>query len=146
MLGHHKVLQVLVVCPDLTGVFCTLNKVPPLLQGPDDGKYLFVIDLVVPFNQREINLERKATRCHFSSSADTWKRMAPVAKLELLASIQKGLIESEQIRTGAAVILCLNLSKVDCLIASQYHLELFQVRSKSDQTCSKKSLTNNGRS
>jgi len=50
LLGRHEVLQVLVVCPDLTLMFRALNKVPPLLEGSDDCQYLLVVDLVVPFN------------------------------------------------------------------------------------------------
>ncbi len=53
LLGCYEVPQVLVVHPDLTEVFCALNKVPPLLQRLNDGKYFLVVDLVVPFDQRE---------------------------------------------------------------------------------------------
>ena len=47
LLDCHKVLQVLVVHPDLIEVFCTFDKVPPLLQGSDDGKHVLVIVLIV---------------------------------------------------------------------------------------------------
>ncbi len=54
-----------------------------------------------------------------------------MTKSELSASIQRGLVESGKMRAGAAVMLCLSLSKVDCSAASHCHLELFWVRSKS---------------
>jgi len=48
-LGSHEVLQILVVGPNLTLVFCPFYEVPPLLQGSNDGKHLLVVDLIVPF-------------------------------------------------------------------------------------------------
>ena len=51
LLGHHEVLQVLVVRPDLTLMFCAFDKVPPLLEGSDDCQHLLVVDLVVPFDR-----------------------------------------------------------------------------------------------
>ena len=77
------------------------------------------------------DLERKVTACHFSSSTDSWDRTAPVAKLELLASMWKGLVESEEIRTGAAVMLYFNLSKADRLAPPQCHPASLRVKSKS---------------
>ena len=53
LLCHHEVLQVLVVCQYLTWVFGAFDKVPPLLQCPDDCKHLLVVYLVVAFNQRQ---------------------------------------------------------------------------------------------
>ncbi len=50
LLGCHEVLQVLVVCPDLTLMFCALDKVPPLLEGSDNHQHLLVMDLIVPFD------------------------------------------------------------------------------------------------
>ena len=38
LLGRHEVLQVLVVCPNLTLMFCAFNKVPPLLEGSDNRR------------------------------------------------------------------------------------------------------------
>jgi len=51
LLGCHKVLQVLVVRPDLALMFRTLNKVLPLLEGSDDCQHLLVVDLVVLFDR-----------------------------------------------------------------------------------------------
>jgi hypothetical protein len=50
LLSHAKVLQVLVVSEDLDGMLGAFKVVSPLLKGPDDGKHLCVMDLVVPFN------------------------------------------------------------------------------------------------
>ncbi len=88
------------------------------------------------------DLERKVTGCHFSSSADTWDRTAPVAKLELSASMQKDLVKSGEMRTGAAVTLCFNLLKADRSAPSQCHRVSFRVKSKSGWACSKKFLIN----
>jgi len=52
-LSRHEVLQVLVVCPDFYQVPSFFQKVPPLFQHVDDSKHLFVVDLVVPFHQRQ---------------------------------------------------------------------------------------------
>jgi len=52
LFGHHEVLQVLVVRQYLTGVFSAFDKVPPLLQCPDDSKHLLVMYLVVAFRVR----------------------------------------------------------------------------------------------
>jgi len=52
-LSHHEVLQVLVVRPDLDQVLGSFQKVSPLFQRIDDSKHLFVMDLVVPFHQRQ---------------------------------------------------------------------------------------------
>jgi len=52
-LGHHEVLQVLVVRPDLYRVSGSFQEVPPLLQCADDSKHLLVVDLIVPFHQRQ---------------------------------------------------------------------------------------------
>ena len=38
------------ICPDLTLMFCALDKVPPLLEGSDDCQHLLVVDLIVPFD------------------------------------------------------------------------------------------------
>jgi len=53
LLGHHEVLQVLVICPDLALVFCAFDEVPPLLESSDDRQHLFVMDLVVPLDGGE---------------------------------------------------------------------------------------------
>jgi len=47
LLGHHEVLQVFVVCPDLTLMFRALDEVLPLLEGSDDCQHLLVVDLIV---------------------------------------------------------------------------------------------------
>jgi len=39
-----------VIHPDLTLVFCAVNKVLPLLEGLDDGQQLLVMDLIVPLD------------------------------------------------------------------------------------------------
>jgi len=52
-LGHHEVLQVLVVHPDLHWVSGSFQEMPLLFQPADDGKHLFVIDLVVLFHWRQ---------------------------------------------------------------------------------------------
>jgi len=49
-LGHHEVLQVLVVCPDLHWVSGSFQEMPLLFQCADDSEHLFVVDLVVPFH------------------------------------------------------------------------------------------------
>ena len=43
-------MQVLVVHPDLALMFCTFNKVSPLLEGSDDHQHLLVVDLIVLLN------------------------------------------------------------------------------------------------
>jgi len=141
LLGCHKVLQVLVVHPDLALVFCTLNEVPPLLKGLDDCQHFLVVDFIVPLNG-DRDLERKATGCHFSSSEDTWERTAPIAKSELLASMWKGLVRSGEMRTRAEVTLPFNLANAVRLDSPQRQLESFQVKSKSGWACSKKSRMN----
>jgi len=97
-------------------------------------------------DKAQSTLERKTTGCHFLSSRNIWERTVPVAKLELSASIRKGLVESGEMRTRAAVTLCLSLSKADCSVASQRHLESFRVKSNSGQACSEKSWINHCRS
>jgi len=52
LLGHHEVLQILVIRTDLTLVFCAFDEVPPLLESSDDRQHLFVVDLVVLLNRR----------------------------------------------------------------------------------------------
>jgi len=52
-LGRHEVLQVLVVCPDLHWVSGSFQEMPPLFQYADNGKHLFVVDLIVPFHRRQ---------------------------------------------------------------------------------------------
>ncbi|KNZ76900.1 hypothetical protein J132_06808, partial [Termitomyces sp. J132] len=47
LLGCPEVFEVLVICPDLKLVPCTFQKVPPLLEQPDDGQHLLVMDLIV---------------------------------------------------------------------------------------------------
>jgi len=79
----------------------------------------------------ERDFERKATGCHFSSSGDTWKRTAPITKLELLASMQKGLVELGEMRTGAEVTLCFSLVNAVHSASLQYQLESFWVKLKS---------------
>jgi len=50
LLGHHEVLQVLVVRPNLALMFRAFDKVPPLLDGSDDCQHLLVVDLIVLFD------------------------------------------------------------------------------------------------
>jgi len=52
-LSCHEVLQVLVVCPDFYRVLSSFQKVPPLFQHVDDSEHFFVMDLIVPFHQRQ---------------------------------------------------------------------------------------------
>jgi len=52
-LSRHEVLQVLVVHPDFYWVLSSFQKVPPLFQRTDDSKHFFVMDLIVPFHQRQ---------------------------------------------------------------------------------------------
>ena len=52
-LSCHEVLQVLVVHPDFYRVLSSFQKVPLLFQRADDSKHLLVMDLVVPFHQRQ---------------------------------------------------------------------------------------------
>jgi len=52
-LSCHKVLQVLMVCPDFYWVLSSFQKVSLLFQHADNSEHLFVIDLVVPFHQRQ---------------------------------------------------------------------------------------------
>ena len=48
-LSCHKVLKVLVVCPNFYWIDCFFEEMSPLFQGPDDSQYLFVIDLIILF-------------------------------------------------------------------------------------------------
>ena len=82
------------------------------------------------------------TGCHFLLAGATWERMASVAKSELSASMQKDFVESREMSTGAIVTFCLSLSKAVFLSVPQFHLQSFQVRSKSGQVCLEKSLIN----
>jgi len=52
-LTRHEVLQVLVVHPDLDWVLGSFQEIPPLFQCVDDSKYLFVMDLIISFHQRQ---------------------------------------------------------------------------------------------
>ena len=52
-LSYYEVLQVLVVHPDFYQVLSSFQKVPPLFQRVDDSEHLFVMDLIVPFHQRQ---------------------------------------------------------------------------------------------
>ena len=52
-LSRHEVLQVLVVCSDFYRVPSSFQKVPPLFQRMDDSEHFFVMDLIVPFHQRQ---------------------------------------------------------------------------------------------
>ena len=52
-LSHHEVLQVLVVRPDLYQMLGSFQEVSLLFQHMDDSEHLFVMDLVVPFHQRQ---------------------------------------------------------------------------------------------
>jgi len=52
-LSRHEVLQVLVVRPDFYQVSSSFQKVPLFFQRTDDSKHLLVMDLVVPFHQRQ---------------------------------------------------------------------------------------------
>jgi len=49
-LSHHKVLQVLVVRPDLYQVPGSFQEIPPLFQYTDDSRHLLVMDLVILFH------------------------------------------------------------------------------------------------
>ena len=111
------------------------------LEGSDDCQHLLVVDLVVPFDE-DRDLERKATGCHFSSSEDIWERTAPIAKLELSASMRKGLVGSGEMRTGAEVTLPFNLANVVRSASPQRQPESFRVKSKSGRACSEKSQMN----
>ena len=124
LLGCHEVLQVLVVCPDLTLIFCALDKVPPLLEGSDNHQHLLVMDLIVPFDGGQGFGEESDWVPFFSSSEDTWERTAPVAKSELLASVRKGLVGSGEMRTGAEVTLSFNLANAVRSASPQCQLEL----------------------
>jgi len=53
LLGHHEVLQVLVIRPDLALVFSAFDEVLPLLESSDDRQHLLVVDLVVLLNGEE---------------------------------------------------------------------------------------------
>ncbi|KAG6894983.1 hypothetical protein C0992_003658 [Termitomyces sp. T32_za158] len=50
LLGRPEVFQVLVVCPNFKLVPRTFQEVTPLLQGPDDGQHLIVVNLVIVFH------------------------------------------------------------------------------------------------
>jgi len=52
-LGHHEVLQVLVVCPDFYQVLSSFQKVPLLFQCTDDSEHFFVMDFVILFHQEQ---------------------------------------------------------------------------------------------
>jgi len=52
-LSHHEVLQVFVVRPDLYQMLGFFQEVSLLFQHMDDSEHLFVMDLVVPFHQRQ---------------------------------------------------------------------------------------------
>ena len=52
-LSRYEVLQVLVVHPDFYQILSSFQKVSPLFQCMDDSQHLFVMDLVVLFNQRQ---------------------------------------------------------------------------------------------
>jgi len=52
-LSHHEVLQVLVVHPDLYQVPGSFQEIPLLFQCMDDSEHLLVMDLVIPFHQRQ---------------------------------------------------------------------------------------------
>ncbi len=142
LLGHHQVLQVLVVRPDLALMFRALDKVPPLLECSDNRQHLLVMDLIVPFNGGQGLGEESDWVPFFSSSEDTWERTAPVAKSELLASVRKGLVGSGEMRTGAEVTLPFNLANVVHSASPQCQPESFWVKSKSGQACSEKSRMN----
>lgn len=49
-LGHHEVLQVLVVGLDLGLMTGSLQEMPPLFQCTDNGEHLFVVNLIVSFH------------------------------------------------------------------------------------------------
>jgi hypothetical protein len=51
LLGCHEVLQIFVVGPNLTLVFTSLHKVPPLFQHPNDGEHLLVVNLLIPLDR-----------------------------------------------------------------------------------------------
>jgi len=121
LLGCHEILQVLVVCPDLTLMFCALNKVPPLLEGSDNCQHLLVMDLVVPLN-RDRDLKRKVLGAIFCLLRIPG-RGPPVAKPELLALMRKGLIRSGEMRTGAEVTLPFNLANAVRSASPQCQLE-----------------------
>ena len=65
LLGCHKILQVLVIHPDLTLVFCAFNKVPPFLESLDDCQHLFVMDYIVLFDRGE-RLREEGNQVPFS--------------------------------------------------------------------------------
>jgi len=53
LLGHHEVLQVLVIHPDFALMFCAFDKVLPLLEGSDNYQHLLVVDLIVSLDRRQ---------------------------------------------------------------------------------------------
>ena len=52
-LSHHKILQVLIVCLDLYRMLGFFQKMSLLFQYVDDSEHLLVIDLIIPFHQRQ---------------------------------------------------------------------------------------------
>ena len=52
-LSHHEVLQVLVVYLDLYRMLGFFQEIPLLFQCADDSEHLLVMDLVIPFHQRQ---------------------------------------------------------------------------------------------
>jgi hypothetical protein len=53
LLRCHKVLKILVACPDFKLVTSTFQGMVPVLQGMDDCKHLLVMDLIVTFHSIE---------------------------------------------------------------------------------------------
>ena len=127
LLGHYKILKVLVVHSDLAVMLRTFHKIPPLLQCSHNCQHLLVVDFVIPLYWRK-GFERNVMGCHLLSSGDCWDNTALVAKSELSASIQNGRKLSGKARIGAVVIRSLSELNADCSSAPHLHSVSFRVR------------------
>ena len=115
----YKILQVLVVHPDLYQMSSTFQEMSSLLQNMNDGQYLFVIDLVILFYQGQ-ELLQKTIGLYLLSIADCQNRTAPVAKSKLFVSIQKSSAFYGETSTGAVITAVLKALKVVCLLSPQF--------------------------
>jgi hypothetical protein len=50
LFGHHEVLQVFVVSPNLRFALGSLQEMLPLFQCTDDGQHFLIMNLVVLFH------------------------------------------------------------------------------------------------
>ena len=142
LLGCHGVLQVLVVRPDLALMFHALDKVLPLLEGSDDCQHLLVLDLIVPLIGGQGLGEESDWVPLFVFRRYLGEDRTCHKKSELSASMQKGLVGSGEMRTGAEVTLPFNLANAVRSASPQCQPELFRVKSKSGRACSEKSRMN----